>query len=42
MKAHGNMYTQPIPCEQAKQKTPAGGKEEWANSPCSFLTKKSN
>ena len=25
-----------------KQKTLVGGKGEWANSPCSFLTKKSN
>ena len=47
IKVHGNMCKQPSPREPAhvskpKQKTPAGGKREWANSPCSFLTKKSN
>ena len=47
IKVHGNMCTQPSLREPAhvskpKQKTPAGRKREWANSPCSFLAKKSN
>ena len=47
IKVHGNMCTQPSPrvpahVSKPKQKTPARGKREWANSPCSFLTKKSN
>ena len=32
----------PAHVSKLKQKTPTGGKREWANSPCSFLTKKSN
>ena len=32
----------PSHVSKPKQKILAGGKEEWANSPCSFLTKKSN
>ena len=28
MKAHGNMYIQPSPCEQAQAKTLVGGKGE--------------
>ena len=32
----------PAHVNKPKQKTPTGGKREWANSPCSFLTKKRN
>ena len=38
MKIHGNMCTQPSPCEQAQAKK--GQQEAKENSPCSFLTKK--
>ena len=32
----------PAHVSKSKQETPTGGKREWTNSPCSFLTRKSN
>ena len=42
MKAHATCAHNLAHVSKPKQKMSAGGKEEWANSPCSFVIKKSN